>query len=258
MIYVAEALVYRTVGSIDASLKDVNPGSARYAADVQSRIAKYAVECSIVKVWCSEMQAIVVDHALQMYGGYGFTEDYPAARCYRDARINRIFEGTNEINRLIISSWTEKEIRDTLAVVQPHTAGKSSLTESLSSIAEFLCAMKGIVRNVLSLAHETFGKRYTDIQELAGAFADMICEVYALESSLLRAQKNASAKSDDFVTYYVCIARRRFLCAAEKVLIHIALEGEPGLAKGILSALPGMPADQIAVGRRIAERLLKE
>jgi alkylation response protein AidB-like acyl-CoA dehydrogenase len=118
MIYVAEALVYRTAGSIDESLKDVDPGCARYAEDVQSRITRYAVECSIAKVWCSEMQSVVVDHVMQIHGGYGFTEDYPAARYYRDARINRIFEGTNEINRLIIISWTEKDIRSALSAIE--------------------------------------------------------------------------------------------------------------------------------------------
>jgi butyryl-CoA dehydrogenase len=259
MIYAAEALVYRTVGLIDASLKDVDPGSSQYSADVQSRIAKYAVECSIAKVWCSEMQATIVDHVLQIYGGYGFTEDYPAARYYRDARVNRIFEGTNEINRLIISSWTEKEIRSALAEIEPGATSESSRDaermEPLALAIRLVGAMKHTLRNILSMAYGSCGERYAEIQELAGAFADMISEVYALESSVLRGQKNPSAKSDDVVMYYACIARQRFLSAAEKVLGHVA-PGQLGSAHESLSALQGTPADQIATGRRIAGRLL--
>jgi hypothetical protein len=118
--------------------------------------------------------------------------------------------------------------------------------------------MKHTLRNILSLAHRNCGDRYAEIQELAGSLADMISEVYALESSLLRGQKNPSAKSDDFVTYYACIARRRFLSAAEKVLSHVVLEGEPGFARETLSALQETLTDQIATGRRIAARLLTD
>ncbi len=108
LIYVGESLVYRTVGMMDAALNEVDKSGADALKETRKAIEEYAVECSIIKVWGSEMIDYVVDETMQIYAGYGFVEEYPAERAYRDARINRIFEGTNEINRLIITGFLLK------------------------------------------------------------------------------------------------------------------------------------------------------
>src|SRR5262249_38409538 len=108
LTYVGESLVFRTVGMMDLALAAVDKSAADSAKQTLKAIEDYAVECSIIKVWASEMVDYVVDETVQIYGGYGFVEEYPAERAYRDARINRIFEGTNEINRLIITGFLLK------------------------------------------------------------------------------------------------------------------------------------------------------
>ncbi len=104
-LFAAESMAYRTVGMMDAALADADPNDPK---EVQKRIEEYAVECSILKVYGSEMLSYVADELVATMGGYGYVEDYPAERFYRDARINRIFEGTNEINRMIITGWLMK------------------------------------------------------------------------------------------------------------------------------------------------------
>ena len=126
-IFAGEALCYRTVGMIDAALAGVAKSDA---SEIQKRIEEYAVECSIVKVWTSEMLDMLVDHMVQIFAGYGYVEDYPAERHYRDSRINRIFEGTNEINRLIISGWIMK------AAVQ----GKLALLPAIKTLMDEVMA----------------------------------------------------------------------------------------------------------------------
>ena len=130
LIYVGESLVYRTVGMMDALLSEIDSSSPDAAKETRKAIEEYAVECSILKVWGSEMIDYVVDETVQIYGGYGFVEEYPAERAYRDARINRIFEGTNEINRLIITGFLLKRAMSGQLALMP--AIKKLMDEVLS------------------------------------------------------------------------------------------------------------------------------
>src|ERR1700747_3361828 len=138
LLFVGESLVYRTVGMMDAALGEVDKSAADVARQTLKAIEEYAVECSIIKVWGSEMIDYVVDEAMQIYAGYGFVEEYPAERAYRDARINRIFEGTNEINRLIITGFLLKRAMTGQFPLMP--AIKKLMNEVLSgpSISEEL------------------------------------------------------------------------------------------------------------------------
>src|SRR5207244_4085231 len=137
-VYTGESLVYRTVGMMDDALSEVDKSGANAMQETRKAIEEYAVECSIIKVWGSEMIDYVVDETVQIYGGYGFVEEYPAERAYRDARINRIFEGTNEINRLIITGFLLKRAMSGQLPLMP--AIKKLMDEVLAgpSVAEDL------------------------------------------------------------------------------------------------------------------------
>src|SRR3954462_14913025 len=199
-VYAAESLAYRTIGMIDAALSDLDANAEGASREIQKRIEEYAVECSILKVWGSEMLDMVVDHVVQIYAGYGYVEEYPAERAYRDSRINRIFEGTNEINRLIITGWLMKRAMSGQLALMP--AIKRIMDEVMSGpsapveIEGPLAAEHQLLRNAKKLtlfaagsASQKHMQALADQQEIMGALADCIAEVYALESCILRAEK---------------------------------------------------------------------
>jgi alkylation response protein AidB-like acyl-CoA dehydrogenase len=205
LAYVSESMVYRTAGMIDANLAGVGINDS---AEALKRIEEYDVECSMIKVWCSEMLDYVVDETVQIYGGAGFVEDYPAERYWRDARVNRIFEGTNEINRLLIPGrLIRRAMKGELPVFQKAMALMDEITAGPSgSVAEegFLAAearmaqgAKKVALMCLGLATQKFGQDLTEKQELLGHFADIAMETYALESAVLRTQKRAALHGED-------------------------------------------------------------
>jgi alkylation response protein AidB-like acyl-CoA dehydrogenase len=181
-IFVGEAVCYRTVGLIDHALAGVDKNDTK---EIQKRIEDYAVECSIVKVWASEMLDMVVDEVLQIFAGYGYVEEYPAERAYRDARINRIFEGTNEINRLIITGWLMKSAMSGKLALMP--AIKKLMDEVMSGPGEkverdgllaeehnLLANAKKLTLFVAGAATQKYMAKIVDEQEVMGAIADMI------------------------------------------------------------------------------------
>ncbi|HEY2942951.1 MAG TPA: acyl-CoA dehydrogenase family protein, partial [Vicinamibacteria bacterium] len=201
LIYVAEAMVYRTAGMIDRNLAGVTE-----AAEALPRIEEYDVECSMIKVWCSEMLDYVVDETVQVFGGAGFVEDYPAERYWRDARVNRIFEGTNEINRLLVPGRLVRralKARGELPLFDKAMAlmgevgapevARASEDGFLGAESRILAGAKKAALMGLGLAAQRFGTELGDQQEVLGHFADIAMETYALESALLRTRKKAGA-----------------------------------------------------------------
>ncbi|MBV9226282.1 MAG: acyl-CoA dehydrogenase family protein [Acidobacteriaceae bacterium] len=274
-IYVGESLVYRTIGMIDAALADVDQHAEGASREIQKRIEEYAVECSILKVWGSEMLDTVVDHVLQIYGGYGYVEEYPAAPAYRDARINRIFEGTNEINRLIITGWLMKRaMTGQLALLPAIKRVMDEITEPqlasddaegpLSNERRILANAKKLSLFAAGAASQKHMQDLQDQQEIMGALADCIIEVYALESCLLRAEKllargdGSAAKKAVAMTQLHAVKSLGTVEASARKVISAVAEGDMlRMQMAILRRLSKHePANTIALSRDIARHAI--
>ena len=256
-IYVGEAMVYRTVGLMDAALAAVDKSAPDAGKQTLKAIEEYAVECSIVKVWASEMLDFVVDETVQIYGGYGFVEEYPAERAYRDARINRIFEGTNEINRLIITGFLLKRAMSGQLLLMP--AIKQIMDEVLSGpsmddeVEGFFAEDQKIVSATKKLglfaagaATQKYMQAIQDQQEIMGAIADITIEIYAMESALIRTQKIASARGEAAAAAPIAMTRLYLAKAAEKI--------ESSARKIIAAVAEGdMRRTQLSILRRLAK-----
>ena len=257
LTYVGEALVYRTVGMMDAALSAVDKSAPDAPKQTLKAIEEYAVECSIIKVWASEMVDYVVDETVQIYGGYGFVEEYPAERAYRDARINRIFEGTNEINRLIITGFLLKRAMSGQLALMP--AIKQLMDEVLSGpslgeevegpLAEeqkLVASAKKLGLFAAGVATQKYMQAIQDQQEIMGAIADMVIEIYVMESALLRSQKIASAQGEAAAEHPIAMTRVYLAQSIEKI--------ESAARKIIAAVAEGdMLRTQLAVLRRLAK-----
>jgi alkylation response protein AidB-like acyl-CoA dehydrogenase len=278
-IFVNESMVYRTIGMIDAALGSLEGENATNPREIQKKIEEYAVECSILKVWGSEMLEMVVDHTLQIHGGYGYVEEYTAERPYRDSRINRIFEGTNEINRLIITGWLMKRaasgqlpllgaIKKLMADVMepPSFDGNDETEDPLAAEASLLANLKKAALFCSGVATQKYMQALQDQQEIMGDLADMTIQVYALESALLRArklgssaqtQKSQAATARAMVTLFAAEALAVVEKAARRVLAAVA-EGD--MLRTQLAILRRLlkhtPQDTIALSRMVAQRQL--
>jgi butyryl-CoA dehydrogenase len=274
-IYAGEALTYRTIGMIDAATADVDTKAEGASREIQKRIEEYAVECSILKVWGSEMLDMVVDHVLQIYAGYGYVEEYPAERAYRDSRINRIFEGTNEINRLIITGWLMKRavagqlpllaaIKQLMDEVMSGPSASEDREGPLAAEHKMLAAARKLALFAAGAASQKYGQGLADQQEIMGALADCIMEVYALESCLLRTEKlvanrgAAAAKQPIAITQYYAVKSMQTVELAARKVIGAVAEGDMLRTQvAILRRLAKYePADTVALGRQIARHVL--
>jgi alkylation response protein AidB-like acyl-CoA dehydrogenase len=269
-IFAVESMIYRTAGNIEAAMHAAS-GSGDKAQNTMKVLEEYAIESSISKVYGSEMLDYVVDEGVQIFGGYGFHEDYPVCRAYRDSRVNRIFEGTNEINRmLIIQMLMKRAMGGQLALIPAamkladeilagpsfEEAPEGVLAEESRTIAN----CKKIFLQAAGGAVQKFREKLADEQELIGALANIVMEVYAMESSLLRAQKAAASKGEAASSVMIDATRVFIADAAERV-DHEAKRAIAAVHEGdmlttqmaVLKRFGKRPAvDTIALRRRVA------
>ena len=253
-IFTGEAMAYRTVGMMDAAIAQLE--DEHDMVQVRKVIDEYAVECSILKVWGSELIGHVVDETVQIYGGYGFVEEYPAERAYRDARINRIFEGTNEINRLVITGFLLKRAMSGQLPLMP--AIKKLMDEVIAGTRDeapegllgeerrLVAAAKKMGLFAAGVATQRYMQAIQDQQEIMGAIANMTIETYAMESAILRAQKLAERNGEAQSAHAIAMAR---------VYISEAIEKVENYARSVIaaSAEGDMLRSQMAILRRIAK-----
>ncbi|WML41073.1 acyl-CoA dehydrogenase family protein [Neobacillus sp. OS1-2] len=198
-IYAAESSVYRTIGLYEDNQGQLSTEEAKDLKKVANSIAEYAIECSVNKFFASEVLSYVVDEGVQIHGGYGFMQEYPIERAYRDARINRIFEGTNEINRLLVpGTLVKKAMKGELPLFQKAMALQEELMMLMPEEPgdEPLAQEKYLVKNAkkiallsAGLAAQKFGKALEREQEVLANIADIVSAVYAMESVVLRTEK---------------------------------------------------------------------
>ena len=270
--YALESLVYRTAGLIDATL-----GPAPHdGAAIAKAFEEYAVEASIAKVAGSEILDYVLDENVQIHGGNGFVKDYPAERHYRDARVNRIFEGTNEINRLLIPGMlirralkgelplipAAKRLQDEVLSPSVATGGfgeQGVLDEEMRVVAAF----KKVALMVLGTAMQTYGEKLTDEQEVVSFAADILIDIYASESAVLRAREVSSSReptADLHVTaarVFVNDAAQRVESVAKSALAAMA-EGDTlrTLLAALRRVLKASPVNTVAMRRALADAVV--
>ncbi len=256
-IFAVESMVYRSAGNIEAAMAAAS-GSGDKIQNTMKVLEEYAIESSIAKVYGSEMLDFVVDEAVQIFGGYGFHEDYPVCRAYRDSRINRIFEGTNEINRMLIIQMLMKRamggqlplIPAAMKLADEILAGPSFEEASegvLASESRVVANSKKMFLQAAGGAVQKFREKLADEQELIGALSNVVMEIYAMESCLLRAQKAAAAKGE---------SASQTMIDAARVLINDAAERLEHETKRAIAAIHegDMLTTQMAVLKRFAKR----
>jgi len=270
-IFVSESICYRTVGMVAKALEGVDKNDH---VEIQKRIEDYAVECSIVKVAASEILDMVVDESLQIFGGYGYVEEFPAERSYRDARINRIFEGTNEINRLIITGMLIKSamagklalmpaIKTIMDEVMSGPSEKEDREGPLAAEYDLLAAAKKLTLFTAGAAVQKYMMTLADQQEVMGALSDMIISVYTMESAILRAEKIAALKG----TADIPVAMARIHTAAAfdtlersaRTVIAAIAEGDMARTQFAILRRLGKhdPVDTIALRRQVAQHVIQ-
>ena len=275
--FMAESMVYRTAGLLDRAIATLDREAADF--DLQSilKVEEFSIECSMIKVFATEALALAAEEGVQMLGGYGFCSEYPLERIYRDERINRIFEGTNEINRMIVPGMLlRKALKGELELLQAAQAVVDELL-SIPSFSEpgepaFLETEAGLVANLkkvalatLGIAARKFGEDLKNQQEILSDAADLVMEAYAGESGLLRARKKADADGEeaaavmaDMTTVYLHDATERAGVWGRRILAN-TLEGDElrTMLAGLRRLTKHDPVNRAALHGRIAEAVIE-
>jgi butyryl-CoA dehydrogenase len=257
-IFAVESMVYRSAGNIEAAMAAAAVSGGDKIQSAMKVLEEYAIESSIAKVYGSEMLDYVVDEAVQIFGGYGFHEEYPVCRAYRDSRINRIFEGTNEINRmLIIQMLMKRAMGGQLALIPAamkladEILAGPSFEEApegvLADEARVVANAKKMFLQAAGGAVQKFREKLAEEQELIGALSNIVMEIYAMESCLLRAQKAAAAKGEA-ATQTMIDAARVFIADAAERVEHEAKRAVTAVNEG------DMLTTQMAVLKRFGKR----
>jgi alkylation response protein AidB-like acyl-CoA dehydrogenase len=264
--YVGDAMVWRTLGMIDAALENVDAADPMQALKA---IEQYAVECSVIKVWTSEALSYVVDETVQVYGGYGYSKDYPAERAYRDARITRIYEGTNEINRMIIPTRLLKGVaKESLPNAEEAVSDILDRTvidtgaEGLKYVRVALARMKETARLALAAAQHNYDGKLSEEQEAAALAADIVIEAYAVESALLRAEKMVANKGEESCKAAIDMAQVYASDAADRAALSArnlaaTLTRPEKLYAAFERLAPQFPINTVQARRKVADAMIE-
>jgi alkylation response protein AidB-like acyl-CoA dehydrogenase len=274
--YAAESSVYRTVGLFEDRLGKLTKEQQKDGKEMAKGISEYAIECSLNKVFASEVLDYVVDEAVQIHGGYGFMSEYEVENAYRDSRINRIFEGTNEINRLLVpGTLLRKAMKGELPLLEKATELQQELmmlmpvevgTEPLDQENYFVSMAKKIFLMIAGLAVQKYGEKLEHEQEILANIADIVSETYAMESAVLRTEKALQQsglkknKQKVLLTEVYCQeAFNRIEAHAKETLVAIE-EGDN--LRIMLSALRKLirhtPSNVVKKKREIAAKLIDQ
>jgi alkylation response protein AidB-like acyl-CoA dehydrogenase len=259
---------YRTLGDVD---RQIEMGDRADGVLVMKTIEGFSVECSINKVWTSEALAWAVDEGIQVFGGNGYSREFPLERMYRDARITRIYEGTNEINRMLVPTrllkqspalFTEEASRRALdETASPPARAASS---SLSAERDLVARLKRLAIGLLGRASAIHGDRLKDEQEVLAQIADVVIETYATESAIARAEKMAARGNGratlaiDIVKVYANDAADKVHAASRQVVAALnARDADSTLAGSVQRLAAHDGVDAIAARRRIADAVIE-
>jgi alkylation response protein AidB-like acyl-CoA dehydrogenase len=273
--WVGESMIYRTLGMIESGIASI--GDSKDADAKLRAIEEYAAECSIIKVALSEYCDFCADEMVQIFGGYGYSADYPAERAYRDSRINRIFEGTNEINRMLVPGRLMKAALSGRLALLP--AAQALMDEILSpAMASFgldeglLAAEQKLAKNAKKVALMTLGTaaqkymmKLSDQQEILMGVADIIIDTYAMESAILRTLKMAASQGEKAAALYTDMTRTFCNDAVERIEAHakntLAAMAEGDELRTLLAALRRFtkmtPMNTVAARQRIANAMIE-